>query len=518
MVVGHRRSYKGIAYIAYKHLKDGKALSEAGVKVNEIPHRGDLIVQVESNDSAAAHNAEESRVLIFAFTFSPFAAAGTFRTLRFVRYLSDFGWKPLVLSARSEFYPDIPTDPNLNACIPAATIVERTAVLRPIERLTAIARRLMGKHRAVAGATSAGSSQVSQVSPSYSPGRKLRNAWSGVAGFFSIPDRQVGWMIPAFIAAMRMIREHRPAVLYSSGPPHSSHLTALLAKKFSKVPVVLDFRDPWAHCEWTHGSSTFKDRIAKRFEKLCVQRADMIILNTEALCRQFRNNYAPSLHDKFVTITNGYDPELKSRIESLIDNTTAIRDQQPPNEFRMCHAGSVYGERSLEPLVAAISILNRRGHHVVLEQIGRIADIDKLKQTIAELQAEDYITLTSHRPHDEVMRRMADVDAHVLLQPGTSIQIPGKLFEMMMFGKPIFAISGPGETTDMIRRYNLGVAVESADPTFIAAELERLVTAGPGDSCGSALALAEFDGHFLTGKLAGVFDSVLKIARSEVTV
>src|SRR5262245_52923536 len=74
-------------------------------------------------------------VLMFAYPFPPAAAAGTFRTLRFVRYLPEYGWNALVLTALPECLHHKKIDPGLNKWIPPGILVERTTVLRPFTRM-----------------------------------------------------------------------------------------------------------------------------------------------------------------------------------------------------------------------------------------------------------------------------------------------------------------------------------------------------------------------------------------------
>ena len=47
---------------------------------------------------ASVPPAEMPKALMLAFAFPPTAVAGTVRTLKFVRYLPDYGWKQLSLN------------------------------------------------------------------------------------------------------------------------------------------------------------------------------------------------------------------------------------------------------------------------------------------------------------------------------------------------------------------------------------------------------------------------------------
>ena len=45
------------------------------------------------------------RALVIAYFFPPLGGAGVQRTLKFVKYLPEFGWRATVVSTRSRLYP-----------------------------------------------------------------------------------------------------------------------------------------------------------------------------------------------------------------------------------------------------------------------------------------------------------------------------------------------------------------------------------------------------------------------------
>src|SRR5262249_19840917 len=108
---------------------------------------------------------------------------------------------------------------------------------------------------------------------------------------FSTPDAQVGWAIPAVAAALRLVRAYRPRVLYSTGPPHSSHLIALVVKALTGIPLVIDLRDPWARCEWQLAEGSLRRHLQPWLEELCVEYSDYVILNTPSLREEFCQRY-----------------------------------------------------------------------------------------------------------------------------------------------------------------------------------------------------------------------------------
>ncbi|HFE52934.1 MAG TPA: glycosyl transferase family 1, partial [Bacteroidetes bacterium] len=48
---------------------------------------------------------DTKKVLFVAYYFPPAGGSGVQRVLKFVRYLPEFGWQPVVLTARNADYP-----------------------------------------------------------------------------------------------------------------------------------------------------------------------------------------------------------------------------------------------------------------------------------------------------------------------------------------------------------------------------------------------------------------------------
>src|SRR5215213_10217787 len=86
----------------------------------------------------------QRRALVIAYYFPPLGGAGVQRTLKFVRYLPEFGWRTTVVSTRSRIYRT--WDRSLLREIPAQTRVVRAPAL-PAGRWLAIALGKLGLTR-----------------------------------------------------------------------------------------------------------------------------------------------------------------------------------------------------------------------------------------------------------------------------------------------------------------------------------------------------------------------------------
>ncbi|MCC6491845.1 MAG: glycosyltransferase [Pirellulales bacterium] len=449
---------------------------------------------------------------MLSYPFPPAMSGGVFRILRFCRYLPQFGWEPIVLTPRPGAVHPITIDASLDALVPPELEVHRTAVLRPVVHAKA---RVRAARQSLRGAKpqSLRNSPATEASlppaaadSSGAVGQGGMRAWlrSWEGRLLANPDRHIGWLLPAVRAGLKIVRSRRPHLIYSTGPPHSTHLIAIALKRLTGLPVVLDFRDPWAAREWVAaGGPTPQQRSAMRWEARCVRAADRVILNTAAVERQFRETY-PQDADKFVTIPNGIDAAFTQRIESLVAETSGRA--QPG--IRLCHAGSVYGKRDLRPLAVALDRVAASGQDVVMEQIGPVDPRRQPEDTTAT--GGGRLQLLGALPHAETLARMAAANILVMIQPDNTLQIPGKLYEMLPFRKPILTLTGRGATAEVVEQYGLGPVVAPHDPDAIAEGILSASSAAGRQSIAAGIeqALNAFDGRTLSGRLAEQFHAV----------
>lgn len=422
------------------------------------------------------------KFLMVATEFPPRNSAGVHRTARFARMLPEFGWLPVVLT--------MPEDQGELPRWVHKLRVERTGKPRPAPaseqnlarptatRVPRAAQRWIKAFRACA--------------------RNVRDFLTAT------PDPNISWVWTSLRTAQRLLQEERPALVYTSGPPHSTHLLGWYLKRHWQLPWVADFRDPWSRRPWgKKQSNPWGQRLEGVFEGWCVRAADVVVLNTPQATADFRQHYPHLPAEKFLTIPNGCDPDLCEVVAELLQMSPP-RKQGP---IRLCHAGSLYRRRDPRPVVEAVSLLRQQGYPVVFEQVGPCASEFGIHALIQERGLTECVSLVPQVPHFEALQKMAQADVLLLIQPENDLQVPGKVYEMLLFRKPIVALAEQGATADLIHQYQLGVTCSGRDPTSIAAAirhvLENPVTGNWDQAC------TDFDGRRLTRELARVFEKLL---------
>lgn len=463
-------------------------------------------------------------VLMVAFNFPPSVSAGIHRTLRFTRFLPEYGWSPTILTSKPSRNAQV--DLELLNLVPADVAVHDVELIRPEDvfksRVKAALSSIKPPSRTSPGNEKLGSLKNVSGSSQRDPEEARPMFRSIVSGIweksnellFAIPDNRIAWKKDAVKRGLQIVRENDCRLVYATAPPFSSLLVGREIARKANLPLVIDFRDPWTRVPWgPRNKSWLANRWVARLENMCVNDASKVVLNTRELEIDFVDHYKQQLREKFTSIPNGFDPEIKSRIESHLATCPVASPTGRP--MRLLHPGSVYRNRDPRTIVDAIATLRQSGLDVILEQVGFCDENFDLQNYAMKKGVSDLIEVKPALPHDQMLRRMAEVDGFVLLQPGTALQVPGKLFEMILFRKPILAICVPGAVSNIVEQYRLGTIAEAGDVQQITSAIRKMATAVPSQSLWNE-AQMKFDGRRLTEEMATVFEDAVHANKTPV--
>lgn len=439
------------------------------------------------------------RALVITCNFPPDAAVGTMRTLRLVCHLARTGWAVEVLTQpEHSLRAGTVIDRSLLDKVPPEVEVTRPAAVRPFEE---IARVISGRRSGVAQA-SRKSSGHTQPDTSSQPGfmsQMKRVARAATA----LPDREVGWLLPAALEGWRRARRQRPDVIYSSGPPFTAHLVAMCVAYATGSPWVADFRDPWARAPWREDRFAFERLAWAMFERLVVRRCHAAVFVTETNRRDFAEHHGPKVASRFSVVSNGCD---RTEFQGLV-----ARENATDKAAVLLHAGSLYGARNPAPLFRAVAKAIQAGqldaNRFRVRFIGRLGPSFDLPGLVRELGLQHVVEFGDHVPRREGLQQMLDAAALLVVQPVTTVSIPAKMYEYMAAGRPILALAEPGgETSDLVQRTRAGVAVRADDESAICCGLHdvlRMARDGfaPVDP-------RAYDGAVRAGELADILSAV----------
>ncbi len=367
---------------------------------------------------------------MIAYYWPPSGGAGVQRWLKFVKYLRQFGWEPVVYTAENAEYPIL--DKSLSTDIPAGITVLKQPIWEPYSAY----KRLIGQkkeERVVSGFLQ-------------EKGRKTfaqsLSLW--IRGNIFIPDARRFWISPSVRYLKSWLKTNPVDVLVSTGPPHSMHLIARALHKSTGIPWLADFRDPWTNIDFAADlkMSGFAARRNASLEKAVLDEADLVTVVSAFMREEFEAKTQTPVH----VITNGYDPD-------------DFKTQAQPNRqhFELVHTGSLNDRRNQPHLWQAIVAL--RASDSAFAKDFRLHLVGKndvsIRNSIEALGLMECTIWTDYLPHKEINRVQQEAGALLLSinNYGSAEQgffspkatLTGKLFEYLAASRPILMI-GPTDS------------------------------------------------------------------------
>ena len=431
-----------------------------------------------------------------AYYFPPAGGAGVQRTMKFVRYLPDFGWTPHVVVPRDADYPV--TDPSLVDEIPTTCTVHPSRIIEPYE----VYRKITGR--------GGGSLDIATLSRSDAESRRPAERFSEwVRRNFFIPDARAGWIPFAARVGRDVATKTNAKILYSTAPPYSAHVAARRIHRATGIPWVADFRDSWVDWLSTPRRHGLARRIDLRLERSVLADASAVITVSEGVADDLASRHPETRDARWHVIPNGFDPN---------DLTSATPDRlgAPDDAFVLTYAGTLYGPRDPATLVDALDVLAGEGHPLAsairLHLVGRVAD--NIRARIEKSRVARAVTFVDYVPHDRSIGIAKASDALLLIVddvPQSAGILTGKLFEYLGLRKPILALAPEGEATAIVREAR-GWSVSPRDTTGMVdalREMWRLREAGTLEGPEEA-SVTRFTRRAQTERLAGLFDGLVR--------
>lgn len=362
------------------------------------------------------------RVLMVAYHFPPQAgSSGLLRSLKFCRYLPDFGWSPTVLTISPRAYERV--DDSQMAEIPASVKVIRAFGLDSRRHLS-----VAGHYpRAVA-----------------------------------LPDRWVTWLLGAIPAGLNAIRKDKIDLIFTTYPIASAILIGCFLHTLSGKPWIVDLRDSMTEEGYPEDPTT--RRIYQWIERKAVQHAARLLFTAPSAIRMYLARYPSLRPERCLLVPNGYD---EADFSSLTPQSGASQ------KLRLLHSGLIYPwERDPTSFFRALARLKSEGRisaDTLAVDLRACGAEDKFQGQLEELAIQDVVHLLPALPYRASLQDAADADSLLLLQAACcDHQIPAKAYEYLRLNKPILALTTQnGDTAALLKQAGGATIVDLDDENAI---------------------------------------------------
>ncbi|MDP3463133.1 MAG: glycosyltransferase family 4 protein [Bacteroidales bacterium] len=394
------------------------------------------------------------KVLIITYYWPPSGGAGVQRWLKFVKYLRDFGWEPVVYTAEN---PEVPyIDESLLEDIPNNIEVIKVPIFEPYRIYNFITRKKKqdGFHHGFLKEDSAQPKFTERIS-----------IW--LRGNLFIPDARMFWIWPSYKFLRKYLLENKIDVIISTGPPHSAHLIALKLRKKFNIPWIADFRDPWTGIYYFDKLkiSYLSKKIHNMLESSCLNKADLIITVGETMKKDFKKLTSKPIE----VITNGFDHSDYANLQ-----------RKNPEKFNIMYTGMFLPDQNPSELWKVLNELvnsNKKfAEELKLTFIGKVDNI--IIKDIELNNLRNHLEIRDSVPHNQ----LADLqqEAALLLLcinriENASYILTGKFFEYLASGKRILALCPEeSDVASIIKETKSGIAVGFSQSDLLKSSIELL--------------------------------------------
>ena len=430
------------------------------------------------------------KVLIITYYWPPSGGAGVQRWLKFVKYLREYDWEPVVFTVEGGEVPVI--DNSLKKDIPENVEVLREPIWEPYSAY----KKLIGQKKE-------DKIQTGFLTENKKPKLMERlSIW--VRGNLFIPDARKFWIKPSVKNLSNYLNENKVDVIVSNGPPHTTHMIGLALKKKFNIPWLADFRDPWTNIDFYDKLmlSKWADKKHHRLEDAVIKHADALVTVSPNWAKDFKEQ---SKHD-FNVIYNGFDEKDFSDKEVELDQ-----------KFSIVHIGSMNKDRNphnlWEVLGEICSEIEGFSKDLEIKMVGP-TDI-AIKNALIENNLSENINKIDYVPHSEVVTYL--LGAQLLLLPINDTPnslgvIPGKLFEYLAARRPIICI-GPlkGDSCRIINETQAGYTFSFNNKSDLKSALISLYNeyTETGKVESSSNSIEKFTRRNLTGQMAELLNEIV---------
>ena len=404
-------------------------------------------------------------ILFLAYYYPPVNNAGTQRIEKFVKYLPDFGVRPIILttsyfSRRYDRMKSFTLAKRLDR--KKRREGKETLVYRAGELRNLVVKGGGGRGQNIAGY-----------------GEIRSNSWQArikqfIKTWFLFPDSKITWLAFAFFYALWIIKKYRVEYVVSSFPPATSHLLGLFLKRCTYVKWIADFRDGWCldPLEPVLTHSPTRLFLEKILETAVVKNCDQILVTSPDVGEYFKE-----YRDKITLLFNGYDEQ-----DFILAERDLGKFERLEKYFIISHTGAFYyshpGNTPRYFLQALKELFLEHPEMKAKTQVFFLGNLTLEEKKMAHRTGlGTRVKVLGLKPHIEAVQYRLISDVLLLVDRpmrGRSSYIHGKVFEHLRARKPILALLPEGACRDFLAQLGVGEIIEPQDIAGIKKKLWEL--------------------------------------------
>lgn len=363
-------------------------------------------------------------VLVIAYYFPPMGLSGVQRTLKFVKYLPENGWNPIVLTNGAASY--YAHDETLLSELPDGVEIYRTGEKFSKPGL----RKFPGNYF-------------------------IQRIGRAVLETFYLPDSKIRWKNYAISKANEIIKTKNIHAIFATAPPFTDFLIGLELSHTHDIPFVVDYRDTWVDNPFHFYATPFHKNFSVRAEKSILTYSEKAIVTNRHAKELILKRYRFLSHDDVTIIPHGYDSE---------DFELAGEPEKDGDKFIITHSGLFQDNRTPKYFLKALSEFFKNNPEAKKNVEARFVGLMRKShlRLVSRYKLWDNVVATGYLPHVDSVRELKKADVLWLMMKDT-VRSPGKLYEYFGAGKPILISTPKGTMRNLALETQAAAATEYND-------------------------------------------------------
>ena len=280
------------------------------------------------------------------------------------------------------------------------------------------------------------------------------------------------WVPLAFLASRKIIKKNNIKLIYVSAPPFFTLLLGYILKFFCKIPLIIEYRDPWSYNPYMKEIMTKSiENFYLKMEKRILKSADRIITISEGMKQFLLDNFPETRNKRIHAIPHGIN----------IDDIEKITKRSNiPKEITLTFTGNLYGLRDLEPLIRIVSKSHELGKlnniSLNINIFGRY-DSKHLTSLFKKYDVYKYFHLEGFVPRDVCLEEV--LNSSLALHVGENLNYPTLSFKVLeylsMRKKIVYIGREESYTAKFLEKYGLGITLPINDLDLGLKRFEELI-------------------------------------------
>lgn len=361
---------------------------------------------------------------------------GVQRTLKFAKYLKDFGWESVVVTDSPKKYYAV-DESLLKEAIDSGIKIERTG--KEVFNVKDIVIK--------------------------APNERVRKLKNKLSQLVFIPDSKIFWKKKALAKVDEIWEKYGGFdLVFATAPPYTDFLIGQAIKKKYKIPLVIDYRDLWVDNSVLNKYPTpFHKMSNMKLEKKVLAEANRIITTNRKTKELIITRYGNVDYNEVKIIPHGFDQEDYDK--------AAKQDLPVTKKMRFLYSGSFYCYNP-KPYFEAIKFLFDKYPELENEIefcfLGQFTN--EYVKFCQNLKIYDKLNIKGYVDHIECVKYILSSDVLVLLKStgeNEIVAMVGKIGEYIGSRKNILALIPDGLTQKTLQAYEAVKFIDSDEPRDI---------------------------------------------------